>query len=1168
MRYMAENCLGFIQEFGEHIAGASLSRGIARLYSQQTRIRAGASGLSTWTTKELVARLNEGEKLLVAGMAIADNSENLRYLRRAGEIFEWAAASSPANTLAPIVLLSASAYQLSGYPARASGVISENHISDTTSKVLIALLRADFPEAQRLLLEIWRTDGDKGESENRIDIALLDQILHALGVLTAWLRWGEDPRIETALKSIEKVSQALRYDSDRFSWLLAVLFAEIGRSYQDNALWTVLSPLMSEMSDDGQRALHRYARVAFLEKKMLTWPSQQAGISGIISDGSFALCTPTGSGKTRVAELVILRHLFGQANNQVGTGNPFVLYLAPSRALSAEVESSLSSTLRNIRATSVTVTSLYGGNDFGPSDLPSTDKQPTVLISTHEKADALLRFLGPTLLEHISCVIIDEAHTVAFTGGYEALVKAQSRSLRLEGLVSRLKTLSSSETTFVALSAVAAELRDVLSAWITGVDGKLAIAPDYRSTRQLFGQLLCAENGATTIQYNVLDGQRLSIDDQDSVPYVPNPFPPHPPTPNTFGERDSVEKRMRAHLLWAAMHFAQVSDGKRHSVLISVTEHPEWYAKTFLDLLTIDWADVNCPDFFAPPDGGQKQALLSRCLVSCADYFGPKSREHRLLEMGIVLHHGKMPSVMSRLLIELIQLHVINIVIATSTLSEGVNLPFETVLIPSLLRGRQQAVNAKEIINVAGRAGRPGISTEGKTLVILSTNFRGRVQRISQQAYQNVVQCMTGESEEGTDELQSPLRALMARIVHQWIFLSGSNDLDQFIEWLETTAYSPGGGEVSDILTSLDSFDQQLLTGIEEVESLNPGTELEDSLRSLWRNTLARHNSDILGKELAREMFVRRGVALTETIYPERERRRALYHTGLPPRDGSVLVERLSYIKSILQEAVDYVEWNTRDRISHLARLVEATSKIEAFGVHDLKIGRHRISWIEVLAWWMAPDSAEHSPTPNSVSRWYDFASKHFIYGLNWAIGSIIGSILERDGDGAGQLLERWGQCALPWSVIWYKDMVNWGTLDPIASYALTKKESYSRPVASDIAAQYWESVDDISDAALEPKRVAEWMRVREQARSEVEENRSLPHSEIAVTLTEDFSGHTGTLFRVLPAVDRQRIDWYDPAGFLLARSDIPDKWHTLRITQMDFMLNPSSKTIAWQDYI
>jgi len=313
---------------------------------------------------------------------------------------------------------------------------------------------------------------------------------------------------------------------------------------------------------------------------------------------------------------------------------------------------------------------------------------------------------------------------------------------------------------------------------------------------------------------------------------------------------------------------------------------------------------------------------------------------------------------------------------------------------------------------------------------------------------------MTGASTEGADGPRSPLHALMAHIARQWSIVSGSDDPDQFIEWLETSAYSPVEGDEGELLTALDTFDQQLLTGIEEVESLSPETRVEEFLRSLWRNTLARHDSNSLDEGMAQEMFARRGVALAESIYPERERRRALYHTGLPPRDGGVLVEQLSEIKSILQEAVDYAAWSTRERINHFAKLVETTSRIEAFGVRDLNIGRARIAWSDVLAWWMAPDSAERSPTPNSVSRWYNFTSRHFIYGLNWAIGSIIGSILERDG-GEGQLLDRWQRCELPWSVMWYKDLVSWGTLDPIASYALTKKGKrlinpfYTRPAES-----------------------------------------------------------------------------------------------------------------------
>jgi K+ potassium transporter C-terminal domain len=71
-----------------------------------------------------------------------------------------------------------------------------------------------------------------------------------------------------------------------------------------------------------------------------------------------------------------------------------------------------------------------------------------------------------------------------------------------------------------------------------------------------------------------------------------------------------------------------------------------------------------------------------------------------------------------------------------------------------------------------------------------------------------------------------------------WISFRGAghSDFDEFIAWLETTAFSPQEGELNKLLTSLDTLDQQLLTGIEENESLRPEVGVEEFLQSLWRN--------------------------------------------------------------------------------------------------------------------------------------------------------------------------------------------------------------------------------------------------------------------------------------------------------------------------------------------
>ena len=91
---------------------------------------------------------------------------------------------------------------------------------------------------------------------------------------------------------------------------------------------------------------------------------------------------------------------------------PLALYLVPSRALAGEVEAKLAGELGR----EFVVTGLYGGSDWGITDAWLTSDMPTVLIATVEKADALMRYLGPMLLLSLKLLIVDEAHQVVFGG--------------------------------------------------------------------------------------------------------------------------------------------------------------------------------------------------------------------------------------------------------------------------------------------------------------------------------------------------------------------------------------------------------------------------------------------------------------------------------------------------------------------------------------------------------------------------------------------------------------------------------------------------------------------------------------------------------------------------------------------------------------------------------
>src|SRR5205823_5480701 len=96
------------------------------------------------------------------------------------------------------------------------------------------------------------------------------------------------------------------------------------------------------------------------------WPSQQKALP-VIADASrpdFCLKMPTSSGKTRVAELTVLRFLLDHPRDT----DAKCIYLAPFRSLAVEVEQTLR---RSLGTLGVVVSQIYGGFEFNPADLVS-----------------------------------------------------------------------------------------------------------------------------------------------------------------------------------------------------------------------------------------------------------------------------------------------------------------------------------------------------------------------------------------------------------------------------------------------------------------------------------------------------------------------------------------------------------------------------------------------------------------------------------------------------------------------------------------------------------------------------------------------------------------------------------------------------------------------------
>lgn len=1193
------------------LAGSALSPLQAKLYSQRVRRDMGADGLPSFSPAELTARLDEACLLLDAAWLerSADNSRAwTTAVKRAAEILEWVSHASLKPADAPIHLLSAAAYQVAGYPAMALGHLRMMPAGEAFSTILREFLRGDFGAALTAVQTFWKVHHDLGEDrvsrpplidegeerDEKDDARLVDlelstvrHVIMCIGTICSYLRTGEAALVNRALVKLDALAQSYLHSRDPYSYLLARLCAGAAHRFIDASLWPHIERLADDVSSRTRAALTQFARAAFVNRRALVWPAQRAGIDRLAANDSFVLCTPTGSGKTTIATLAAVQGLFVAPPNPLLAEN-LVLYLVPSRALAAEVEARFTEDLRDIAAEPVVVTGLYGGTDWGPTDAWVQVDQPTVVICTFEKADALLRYLGTLFLDRVRLVVIDEAHMVEQDPNRsDAVTDGTSRALRLEQLSARLlRAQDNKNFRIIALSAVAAKAAPAIASWLSSDEDGGPISSTYRSTRQMLGRLEVARSGRFDIRYDLMDGRTLEFEDErtDDRPYIPSPFPP---VPGGVDSALGVEKSLRGPTLWAALHLAaERSDGTRPTVMISLTQNVSSFAENCADLLE-GWiaAEIALPNYWTVADGDPH---WQSCLAAAEDYFTTASFEYRLLMHGIAVHHGQMPGLLARRLKVAIDRGNVRVVIATSTLSEGVNIPVNTLLIPSVHRSNT-VFSVNEFSNLIGRAGRPGVATEGNALVVLpEREYRGRSRQYvwnrTWEGYDKLVDelkeatelASTGDLsvEEGT--ANSALAILLERLRDAWKELSGSDDDDEFAEWLEETSVVNGGGDVDgddddDSEKLLDTLDGLLIAAIQETEQMRHAglsvADLEAELSALWRRTyayVAAHEEDRLA-----QTWLQRGRAIT-SLYPDPNRRRQLYKTSLPPRSGSILLDRVDEIRATLEAGIDYADRPAEQQFQFIRAVIDLLSEVPAFRI-STKLGRKSNfkDWEKLLRWWLFKTSLKKQPKPKELGPWFSFVSDNFIYRGNWGLGSLIGVLMDR-GDAAGPVdaltIDDWPRSGLPWIGFWLKELVNWGTLDPVAAFLLARGNARNRAQAEADAQVYYAQLD--ADTApndkLDPRRIRDWVETRQPPAPMRRASREIA---LDVQLERPAGDYLVRQLSVLPLATRDRLRWIDPAGYAVAHCNRPADWDD-QSSRFRFELSVDLRQVTGEPYL
>lgn len=175
-------------------------------------------------------------------------------------------------------------------------------------------------------------------------------------------------------------------------------------------------------------------------------PQEDAIKAGALDGKNIVLASPTASGKTLVAEMVILKSILEKGGK--------ALYLTPLRALASEKYEDFQKYTSVEKAPGRNVRVAVTSGDYDRSDIYLANYD--VIISTNEKADSLLRHRSPWIAD-ISVVVADEIH----------LITEADRGPTLEVVLTRLLKINP-RIQVIALSATiknAAEMGE----WLKGI---------------------------------------------------------------------------------------------------------------------------------------------------------------------------------------------------------------------------------------------------------------------------------------------------------------------------------------------------------------------------------------------------------------------------------------------------------------------------------------------------------------------------------------------------------------------------------------------------------------------------------------------------------------------------------------------------------------------------
>lgn len=567
-------------------------------------------------------------------------------------------------------MLGAAAYYLADMPGSSTVLAKEiPHGYELSSHrlegVLIWILKSDHRH-------VWYRQPDGYFSESATKLV---NNLHAFYE-------GSSSEIQVNTCALDLREMVYSAGSDRDLLFVDVICALVRVKIRNSS--RICLPLYSELNLDVWRTI--LARSSFMKE---LWPAQRLmGEEGILKGVSAVVQMPTSAGKSRAMELIVRSALLsGRAS--------LVVLVAPFRALCAEISESFKGAFAS---DDVLINDLPDLNQITESDAEFLkfllgDKyrersKGSVLITTPEKLAYLLRH-EDELAASIDLLLFDEGHQ--FDTG--------KRGVTYELLISYLRDAVSPNAQKVMISAVMANAKSI-GDWLNFEAGIEIQGAKVLPTVRAIGFATWSDApGGGGVQFF---DQGMLESNQYFVPGLLQPIEIAESKGKVRRYPDRLNSREVASYLGVKLcelGGAAIFCGTK-VVVRSVCK----------DLVSIFERGVNLPlpVTAGDPEEIEKLHYLASLHMGDCEYA-------KAIKIGVMPHSSNIPAGLRSSVEWALSNGKASLVVCTSTLAQGVNLPIRYLLITSTFQAGNE-ISTRDFQNLMGRAGRSGYYTEGNVI--------------------------------------------------------------------------------------------------------------------------------------------------------------------------------------------------------------------------------------------------------------------------------------------------------------------------------------------------------------------------------------------------------------------------------------------------------------------